>query len=618
MGTFSLPWELGQYAMETGAESHGGAYDIGSDAEGLANVPAPWRSLAAAAQPSFLPTTPPPPPPAPMPIWQQLLMGGMRVAAISTPVGRATLEANNQLLAAEQQRKSADRQGLNQLADMVEKFGQIPMGPRKDFFGTLLSKAYQAQTGQPIDPGFLSLTKKQDAEEATEMANYLRGLPAGYGVGLSGFDALLRRQPEKALDLVTKRLSLEKTAQEMQQNREWMGVTRQLMTIPGGSTQPTMPQPQGPEGITQTPMAVPGMPPATPPSAPSLGAMAPSGGLPGGGQAPSSLPPHAQPFLDALPEGTPRNPTALRADATGGAMQYRVPTSDVAPSGVPSPVPQETRQELLRQIDILGSLALQPGPRGEAAGRALHARQERLKYIDELAKQRFEQSTQAQHLSLDQQRTAIAQQNFEREKSDSLMRRQEIALDIAKKVREAGGVYTPTERTKMTKDLREAVRQEPSMKLWDYSRGGWQTAQEGHALNNAAGDLALINGINVLFQPTPNAVTMGEVTNVEQGQAKLQSLLNIPAKFFVGTRLTEPYRTQLYSLAQSLATRRATDAEAAIPQYYGRMAQQVGIPISDLFISPMAQMKQPAVALDESTKVIMNEIRRKAGLPLVP
>ena len=156
------------------------------------------------------------------------------------------------------------------------------------------------------------------------------------------------------------------------------------------------------------------------------------------------------------------------------------------------------------------------------------------------------------------------------------------------------------------------------MKLWDYSRGGWQTAQEGHALNNAAGDLALINGINVLFQPTPNAVTMGEVTNVEQGQAKLQSLLNIPAKFFVGTRLTEPYRTQLYSLAQSLATRRATDAEAAIPQYYGRMAQQVGIPISDLFISPMAQMKQPAVALDESTKVIMNEIRRKAGLPLVP
>ena len=47
-----------------------------------------------------------------------------------------------------------------------------------------------------------------------------------------------------------------------------------------------------------------------------------------------------------------------------------------------------------------------------------------------------------------------------------------LHLQVAEWTREAGGVYTPTERTKM-----------------------WQTAQEDHVLNNAAGDLALINGI---------------------------------------------------------------------------------------------------------------------------
>jgi len=221
--------------------------------------------------------------------------------------------------------------------------------------------------------------------------------------------------------------------------------------------------------------------------------------------------------------------------------------------------------------------------------------QQELRQTAELGLHQAQLGLERERIGISRQNLALQQQQERRQAAEWTVKQRELTLDIEKKLREKQGVLTETERNTTARAIQDQAEKEPAIRMWNYARGAWQGIQEGYATNTPAGDLLLINGFNAIIQPTPNAVTMGEVQNVEQGQALLRRWFNVPEKFFEGTRLVEPYRTQLLDTSQRLATRRAQAADDAALAKIAPQAQRAGVPLEQIHPFAMRQLGEPPV-----------------------
>jgi hypothetical protein len=146
----------------------------------------------------------------------------------------------------------------------------------------------------------------------------------------------------------------------------------------------------------------------------------------------------------------------------------------------------------------------------------------------------------------------------------------------------------PEDRRKLLTGLRSDIRNEPTHKLFQDVRSGYQNVRIGAERDDAAGDLALISGLARIIDPG-GTVHEGEFRNVEEAQGVLQKYLNTPQKFFEGDRLTPENRRKLLSLAHALAKEKLTTARTELTSVYGPLAKEGNIEMSQLL--PLEDLK---------------------------
>ena len=168
----------------------------------------------------------------------------------------------------------------------------------------------------------------------------------------------------------------------------------------------------------------------------------------------------------------------------------------------------------------------------------------------------------------------------------------------------------PEDRRKFLTGLRSDIRAEPTFKIYQEMRNGYQNVRTGADRDSAEGDLALIYGIAKILDPG-SVVRESEFATVEAAQGKLQQLLNTPQKFFEGDRLTPENRKQLLLMAHSLANEKLTTAQKELRAVYEPLAKEGNIDFNQLLpLEDLKPLTKPVKALSlEEAKAERARIR---------
>jgi len=147
--------------------------------------------------------------------------------------------------------------------------------------------------------------------------------------------------------------------------------------------------------------------------------------------------------------------------------------------------------------------------------------------------------------------------------------------------RAVGGVGTLTKDQKAdVLKLQDNVRSEPAYKQVFELQSGYQNVVTGAKLNNAQGDLAIVNGMAKLLDPT-GVVRPEEFKTVEEAQGWFQKNhpQMIAAKFMSGERLSTETRNAFANAASEIANTKLTFANDFLKSKYERTAQFMGVPV---------------------------------------
>jgi soluble lytic murein transglycosylase-like protein len=139
----------------------------------------------------------------------------------------------------------------------------------------------------------------------------------------------------------------------------------------------------------------------------------------------------------------------------------------------------------------------------------------------------------------------------------------------------------PEDRRKLLTGLRSDIRAEPTFKLYQDVRNGYQNVRIGAATDSGQGDLAIINGMAKILDPN-STVMSGEAKNVETAQGELERWFNSPQRFFAGDRLTPENRQRFLRLAHAMAKEKLTTARTELTAVYEPLAKEGNIQFSQL------------------------------------
>lgn len=117
--------------------------------------------------------------------------------------------------------------------------------------------------------------------------------------------------------------------------------------------------------------------------------------------------------------------------------------------------------------------------------------------------------------------------------------------------------------------LTDDIRVDPDIKDFIAIRDGFERIKTGVTLDNAQGDLALLFGYMRMLDPN-SVVRETEFANAEAAMGYAQKVLNLPAKFFKGDRLTSEARTDFQKAADRLYDAKLVNYEKAYSQYEDR------------------------------------------------
>ena len=160
------------------------------------------------------------------------------------------------------------------------------------------------------------------------------------------------------------------------------------------------------------------------------------------------------------------------------------------------------------------------------------------------------------------------------------------------------GPLLPEDRRKHLAGLRENVLKEPTFKIYQDVRNGYQNVKVGATSDSAQGDLAIFNGLAKILDPT-SSVMSGEAKNIEDAQGQLQIWFNSPAKFLEGDRISKENRPRFLKMAHELAKEKLTTAQTELKTVWGPLAQEVGIDFNQ--VVPLPDLKPLAMPTKDMT-----------------
>lgn len=165
------------------------------------------------------------------------------------------------------------------------------------------------------------------------------------------------------------------------------------------------------------------------------------------------------------------------------------------------------------------------------------------------------------------------------------------------------GPLLPKEQRELLLALRTDIRAEPTHKLYQDVRNGYQNVRIGAEADSAQGDLAIINGMAKILDPS-GAVMSGEARNVETAQGELERWFMSPQKFFTGDRISTENRPRFLKLAHAMATEKLTTARKELTAVYGPLAKEGNISMEQLL--PLEDLKPlgPGPNVDKLDKLI--------------
>ena len=154
-----------------------------------------------------------------------------------------------------------------------------------------------------------------------------------------------------------------------------------------------------------------------------------------------------------------------------------------------------------------------------------------------------------------------------------------FALD--EKTRKKEGRFTEPEKAEHLKELRGLLLREPLFRQYSEATQGFVSILTGIKLDNAQGDLAIINGIVKMLDPT-GVVRPSEFMTAEQAQGALERLGRLPAKFMEGDRLHPEARKRFLELATELNQGRFKVMHDRLETTYKSMTEPLGMKLDTL------------------------------------
>jgi hypothetical protein len=283
-----------------------------------------------------------------------------------------------------------------------------------------------------------------------------------------------------------------------------------------------------------------------------------------------------------LPEKGQRYAQQVLGHLTAGGPAAPDTRAMVAGPGAPAPAAQAQDQARVAAMDQrIAWLDREIGAgmgsgRERTRGYVNEMQQERTRLIGERDKL-IERGSKERELQSEPQR-AGARATAEAEAKADVERRQQAQPML------------PKDRRKFLTDLRSDIRQEPTFKIYQGVRNGYQNVQVGAKSNSAQGDLAIINGMAKILDPE-GVVMTGEARNVEQAQGQLERWFMSPQKFFEGDRLTTTNRQKFLELARNVAQEKLTTAQQELRAVYEPLAKEGNIDFNQLL--PLGDLKTP-------------------------
>lgn len=142
-----------------------------------------------------------------------------------------------------------------------------------------------------------------------------------------------------------------------------------------------------------------------------------------------------------------------------------------------------------------------------------------------------------------------------------------------------GGGISKEEMAKNILTIRTSVRQEPAFKIFDDILNAYTNVKIGVEQNDAAGDLAIVNGIARMLDPT-GVVRPAEFKTVEEAQGWLEKQFNLPFKVASGRITTPGARDRFMKLANELIVNKAVPIKSQLETTYAPTASALGVDFS--------------------------------------
>ena len=180
----------------------------------------------------------------------------------------------------------------------------------------------------------------------------------------------------------------------------------------------------------------------------------------------------------------------------------------------------------------------------------------------------------------------------------------ELILESAKT--EGMGGLTQAQYLTQIGRMTDDVRSDPDVKDFVSIRDGYQRVQTGANLNNAQGDLALLFGYMKILDPN-SVVRETEFANAEAAMGYAQRVINFPAKFLKGNRLTPEARKQFTEAADALYKAKEGNYTNAA-NFYKNQAETIGID-PNLVLRNFQVPTQQTGNIEEQIKTEINQFK---------
>jgi len=156
-------------------------------------------------------------------------------------------------------------------------------------------------------------------------------------------------------------------------------------------------------------------------------------------------------------------------------------------------------------------------------------------------------------------------------------RKGEILDELTRAGVSLGSVATP-EQVKLLNQMNDDVRSEPLYKQNVEIQNGYQNVTIGADLNNAQGDLAIVNGFAKMLDPT-GVVRPEEFKTVEEAQSFFERFKTLPAKYIEGDSLHPDARIKFADAAKKLYGEKIKSFNKLIDTKYIPTAEFSGVPL---------------------------------------